>query len=127
MNRLIGFSTGALAKQDFARGLQMLRKRQIGVVELSALRDTEVVPLLGALDSLDLSFARYVSIHAPSQFHTHSEQAVAKLLRKLLPRRWPIILHPDAVTDPAAWEGFGDWLCIENMDKRKPAGRTVQE
>jgi hypothetical protein len=25
------------------------------------------------------------------------------------------------------WRGFGEWLCIENMDKRKPVGRTVAE
>jgi hypothetical protein len=127
MNRPIGFSTGALAKGDFRRGLEMLRQRRISVVELSALRDSELVPLLNALDTLDLSFARYVSFHAPSRFDIHTERGAAQLLRALLPRRWPIILHPDALDDPQAWQGFGEWLCIENMDKRKPVGRTVTE
>jgi hypothetical protein len=36
-------------------------------------------------------------------------------------------LHPDAVHDWSHWEGFGDFLCIENMDKRKPTGRTAEE
>jgi hypothetical protein len=127
MPRFIGYSTGALAKGDFRRGLDLLRRHRIGVVELSTLRDTELLPFLAALDSLDLSFASYLSFHAPSRFETHSEKEVANLLRRLLPRRWPIIIHPDAIIDPSAWEGFGKWLCIENMDKRKPVGRTAAE
>src|SRR5207244_2329718 len=99
----------------------------IGVVELSALRDSELVPLLEALDGLDLSFASRLSFHAPSRFETLSEKEVANLLRRLLPRRWPIVVHPDAIIDPRAWMGFGECLCIENMDKRKPVGRTAEE
>jgi hypothetical protein len=127
MKRPIGYSTGALARSDFARAVDMLRRRQIGVVELSALRDAELIPLLKALETLDLSFARYVSFHAPSRLEKHSEMEVAKLLRTLLPRRWPIILHPDVVTNPSLWQGFGASLCIENMDKRKAVARTVAE
>ena len=127
MARFIGYSTGALAKSDFRQGLNLLRQHGIGAVELSALRDTELVPLLESLDSLDLSFASYISFHGPSRFETLSEQEVAERLRTLLPRGWPIIIHPDAVTDPHAWHGFGEWLCVENMDKRKPVGRTVEE
>jgi hypothetical protein len=127
MKRLIGYSTGALAKSDFRRGLDMMRRHQVRVVELSALRDTELVPLLGALESLDLSFASVVSFHAPSRFETISEEGAASLLRSILPRRWPIIIHPDAIHEPSQWQGFGEWLCIENMDKRKPIGRTVGE
>lgn len=127
MARLVGFSTGALAKSDFRRGLDLIRRHGIGVVELSALRDTELVPIFEALDGLDLSFASYLSFHAPSRFETRSEAEVANLLRRLLPCRWPIIIHPDAITDPLTWQGFGEWLCIENMDKRKPVGRTAEE
>ena len=31
------------------------------------------------------------------------------------------------ITDFSLWAAFGEWLCIENMDKRKPIGRTVAE
>ena len=127
MTRLIGFSTGALAKSDFRHGIELVRRHGAQAVELSALRDTELVPLLEALDDLDLSFATYCSFHAPSRFETLSEQAVAELLRTLLPRRWPIIVHPDALVDRAVWHEFGEWLCVENMDKRKTAGRTEEE
>src|SRR5258707_14023602 len=123
MKRLIGYSTGALAKGDFALGLEMLRQHSIPVVELSALRDTELLPLLESIKTFDLSFASYVSFHAPSRFEVHTEREVAQLLQALLPRRWPIILHPDVIVDFAYWAGFGEWLCIENMDKRKHVGR----
>lgn len=52
------------------------------------------------------------------------------MVRALLPvarRGWPVILHPDAIHDFRQWRAFGDRLCIENMDHRKPVGRTVQE
>ena len=37
------------------------------------------------------------------------------------------MLHPDAIDDHGVWRDFGDILCIENMDKRKPSGRTAAE
>jgi endonuclease IV len=40
---------------------------------------------------------------------------------------WPIVLHPDAMHRIDLWREFGDLLYVENMDKRKPIGRTVQE
>ena len=127
MQRPIGFSTGALAFGDFRRALRMLAPLRLPVVELSALRDTELAPLLASLDSLDLSPYSYVSIHAPSSFKTLSERDASELLRRLLPRRWPVVVHPDVLGGDGCWEGFGEWLCVENMDKRKPIGRTAEE
>jgi hypothetical protein len=127
MTRRIGFSTGALAFGDFRRGLRLVRSRNLPVVELSALRDTELLPLLDALPSLDLTGFEYISVHAPSEFRTLSEKEASRLLRTLLPRCWPIIIHPDALQDLSLWDGFGPWLCIENMDKRKPSGQTAAE
>ncbi len=43
--RPIGFSTGALARADFRRALDMLLARNITVVELSALRLSELQAL----------------------------------------------------------------------------------
>lgn len=123
----IGYSTGALAKSDFRRGLEILRRHEIDVVEISALRDTELLPIMEALDDLDLRFASYLSFHAPSKFEASSEGKIASQLRNLAHRHCPIILHPDAIFDPCSWTGFGEWLCIENMDKRKSAGRTAEE
>jgi hypothetical protein len=127
MTRPIGFSTGALALSDFRRALAILRPRGLQAVELSALRDRELGPLLEALGTLDLSGYSYISFHAPSAFQTLPERDVSRMLRSLLARRWPIIIHPDILEDCSAWDGFGEWLCVENMDKRKPVGRTVAE
>jgi hypothetical protein len=58
--RCIGFSTGALARNDFRKALQMLAGKKVSAVELSALRQDELVPLVEQLDSLDLSPFKYV-------------------------------------------------------------------
>lgn len=125
--RPIGFSTGALAYADFRRALRMMHEQDVEAVELSALRQPELSPLLDALDGLDLSRYSHVSIHAPSQFDAGSEIASAGRLRSHLSRGWPIVMHPDALTEWSVWRDFGPLLCIENMDKRKPIGRTARE
>lgn len=129
--RPIGFSTGALALGDFRRGLDMLRGLGVKAVELSALRHREVDPLLdaleaGACDELLAGF-RYVSVHAPSSYPAAEEGRIAARIFQVVGGRWPVILHPDAVSDFAAWAPFGAALLIENMDRRKPAGKTAAE
>jgi len=125
--RPIGFSTGALAYADFRQGLILARSAGCTIVELSALREPELAPMLDALDDLDLGGFRYVSIHAPSKIEPENEALVAERLRRLLTRGWPIVVHPDAIRDFSLWREFGALLCIENMDKRKPIGRTAKE
>src|SRR5579863_6762767 len=123
----IGFSTGALACADFRKALDILGRRGIRAVELSALRKDELVPLLESLAWLDLSEFSYVSFHAPGQFQTSEEHTVIDQLKGIALRKWPLIVHPDAIRDFSAWEVFGDVLCVENMDKRKSGGRTAGE
>ena len=125
--RPIGFSTGALAYADFRHGIEMALSITGQAIELSALRQPELLPMLDALDELDLSRFSYISIHAPSQIQPECEAALWKRLLEELPRGWPIIVHPDAIHDFALWRDFGSLLCIENMDKRKPIGRTAKE
>jgi hypothetical protein len=125
--RPIGFSTGALAYADFRQGIDILLDKKVKVIELSALRQRELVPLLNALGTLDLSFFTYVSVHAPSQLEEGTESQVAALLREVTRRGWPIIVHPDVVKNFELWEEFQELLFIENMDKRKPGGRTASE
>jgi hypothetical protein len=125
--RTIGFSTGALALSDFALALEMLRDAPVSAVELSALRVGELAPLAEEADALDLSRYRHVSVHAPSRFTAGEEPAIIELLRSFTAWGWPIVLHPDTIHDPARWRGFGPMLYVENMDKRKPLGRTVAE
>ncbi len=125
--RDIGFSTGALALGDFRSALRMLEQYECPAVELSALREHELPSLMDALAELDLGRFTYISVHAPSKLRTVREATVAELLRPCIERGWPIVLHPDAIRDHGCWRDFGSLACIENMDKRKAAGRTVAE
>src|SRR5271163_2120280 len=104
--RPIGYSTGALARRDYRRGLQMLQAARIPVIELSALRDKELQPLLSDLDSLDLATFTHISFHAPTDYVARTEAEVSMMLRPLIKRGWPIIVHPDALKTPALWQGF---------------------
>ena len=125
--RRIGFSSGAIAFEDFHCALRILRESSIQCVELSALRLPELAPLLESLPMLDLSDFEYVSLHAPSAFSAQEEPEVARSLYDAVPIEWPIVLHPDAIHDSAHWRRFGERLAIENMDRRKPVGRTALE
>ncbi|MCS7043123.1 MAG: hypothetical protein N2036_09435 [Bryobacteraceae bacterium] len=125
--RAIGFSTGALALGDFRCGLELSSRHGLPAVELSALRYHELKPLVDALTDLKLDGFRYVSLHAPSRYEEKEEPTVASLAMKAAERGIPVVVHPDAIHDAACWRQFGRMLLIENMDKRKPAGRTVQE
>jgi hypothetical protein len=125
--RPIGFSTGALAYSDFRKALRILRSTGVEVLELSALRDVELTPLVAAVDTLDLSQFKYVSFHAPSLFRREEESDIVAALLGLSQRGWPIVVHPDAIHEPARWRSLGGALCLENMDKRKPIGRSATE
>lgn len=127
MHHTIGYSTGALAKSDIHAALRMLAGRGTGAVELSALRAHELGPLLAAIPSLDLRPFAHVSVHAPSAFAPAQEREVAAALLPVARAGWLVIVHPDTLHDFAAWRRLGDRLCIENMDVRKPVGRTVRE
>ena len=125
--RAIGFSTGALAYSDFKKALDMLRGTTIDVLELSALREVELRPLVAALDTLDLSQFNYISVHAPSLFPPEHEPHIIDFLETVVERGWPVILHPDTIHNHKLWRRLGAAVCIENMDKRKPIGRSAGE
>jgi hypothetical protein len=101
--RPIGFSTGALAYGNFREGLRMLGQIEVQAVELSALRQGELDPLLQAIPSLDLSRFDYISIHLPSQFEVGWEAVMWRLIVGGVPSGWPIVLHPDAIGDFRLW------------------------
>ena len=125
--RSIGFSTGALAYGHFRDALGMLMPLNVEAVELSALRDHELGPLMAALPTLDLRRFRYISVHVPSKLASTTERDLVAALAPCLEREIPVVLHPDIIRDASLWRSFGNLLCVENMDKRKPAGRTADE
>jgi hypothetical protein len=125
--RPLGFSTGALAKGDLLRGLALQRGvPRVRAVELSALRDRELRPLVEVAGSLDLAGFDYVSVHAPSKLGALAEAEAFELL-SALPEAWPIIVHPEILITPSLWRPLGRRLCLENMDNRKTRGRTLAE
>jgi len=123
----IGFSAGALAREQFEVALTELERKPVDCVELSALRIAELRPLLEAIPRLNLSRYRYVSFHAPTQFKGNEEHETIDLLFRLVPPTWPIVVHPDAITSFAGWRTLGRRIAIENMDRRKAVGRTALE
>lgn len=125
--RRLGFSTGALALGDFRKGLDLCRQHGLRAVELSALRLPELEPLVQALPALDLSGFEYVSLHAPSRYAPEAERRVASFALEAAERGIPVIVHPDAICDPLLWKPLGAMLTIENMDRRKPLGRSAAE
>lgn len=125
--RLSGYSTGAVALSDFRKALELLATTSANAVELSALRSDELAPLIAALESLDLSKYSHVSVHAPSKFDAADESRIVDALMHVAKREWFVVAHPDSFHDISKWAVLGEWLCIENMDKRKPIGRTASE
>lgn len=124
----LGFSTGALFKDRLHPGVQLSRDLNLRVIELSALRLRELPGLLEFIEQNDLSSFQYISIHAPTDFSRGEEESVAAALRSIaVARRWNVVVHPDTIFTPRFWKPLGELLCIENMDKRKPVGRTVAE
>lgn len=107
--------------------MEILVDQPVAAIELSAIRKHELIPLLSALDDLDLSRFSYVSIHAPSEFSQQDEAWIFQEIYEARHREWPTVVHPDTLYDLSLWRLLGDLLCVENMDKRKPVGRTVRE
>jgi hypothetical protein len=125
--RIIGFSTGAIAKGDFRRALGVLSDAHVRAIELSALREQELPELARTLAHLDLEGFEYVSVHAPTNFKDLQELEVVQLLQTAASRKLPIVVHPDTIRTFDLWKPFGTLLLIENMDKRKPVGRSNSE
>ncbi len=80
-----------------------------------------------SLKSLDLGPYQYVSVHAPAKFDQIREHEAVRLLETAASNAYPIVVHPDTLSSPDLWKHFGTLLLIENMDKRKPIGRTASE
>jgi len=124
----IGFSTGAIAYGDFMGAITLLSPTRATAIELSALRETELAPLLAALPNMIEGLRErydYVSFHAPTNFE--DERVIVAQLKAVAELEMNIVVHPDTITDPKCWRELGARLCIENMDSRKPFGRTVEE
>ena len=124
--RPIGFSTGALGYGDFEKGLRFLKETNATAIELSALRQDELEPLIQSLDRLELRQFGHISVHLPSSITSGFEQQMLAMLQAF-PSDWLLITHPNIISMWSQWNALGPRLCIENMDKRKPIGRTAED
>ncbi|QDV75708.1 hypothetical protein [Botrimarina mediterranea] len=127
MERIFGFSTGALAFGDFARGIELQDRDGVSAIELSALRAHELAGAIAALPLLENARFKYRSFHAPSDFGGMSDREIVDRLRLVAEKGYPIILHPDAITDYQPWKELDELLLLENMDSRKRDFRTARE
>lgn len=127
--RRIGFSTGSIALDDVVRGLDIAAQAQVKAIELSALREKELDPLLESLPQLEnrLKAFDYISFHAPSNLIEISEAELVLKLQQVAERGWAIVIHPDLIKDFSLWKQLSRAVCIENMDKRKKIGRTAMQ
>jgi hypothetical protein len=95
--------------------------------ELAALSERELPALEAYLaGEPELPFA-YLSVHAPVKHLRMPETELVRRLCRLAPLVDGIVVHPDAMDDPRAYRALGSCLVLENMDARKPTGRTVAE
>ncbi|MEM8713628.1 MAG: TIM barrel protein, partial [Planctomycetota bacterium] len=52
---------------------------------------------------------------------------LAERLQALLPHVEGVVIHSEAIHDPAIWRAFGSQAFVENADGRKHTGRTTEE
>jgi hypothetical protein len=117
-----------LCRDALADGVATAAKLGFTAIELSALRVRELPALLEFVEAHSWSSFPYVSVHAPTDYGPEQEGDVAAgLLAMALKHRWSVVVHPDCIRRAELWKPFGELLCIENMDKRKAMGRTVEE
>jgi hypothetical protein len=96
-------------------------------VELAALSESELPGLKAFLDAEPALPFRYLSVHAPVKHRAMDEEELVARLASLPPWVDAIVVHPDTIEDPARYARLGSALVIENMDTRKPTGRTAGE
>jgi hypothetical protein len=125
----LGASTGYMedSRADWAAMVAEAMETSTFAVELAALSEDELPGLEAYLaEAPELPFD-YVSVHAPVKHLRMPEAELVERLAHLAPRVDAIVVHPDAMDEPQAYRALGSVLVLENMDARKPAGRTAEE
>lgn len=122
----IGFPTGKLDGTDISGTVARNASVCADALEYSALRFHELHGIIGQVLKEPVVDGRRYSFHAPANYSAAEETEIVPVL-KMLPRDWPIILHPDSIKDWTLWEEFGEQLLLENMDLRKHFGTSVAD
>ncbi len=125
----LGASTGYL--EPWRGNWDELLRRVVAVssfaAEFAALSEPEFGGLLTFLTKRPRLPFVYLSVHAPVKAREASEETLVDWLRALPPHVESIVIHPDTLTDVDLFRQVGRRLVVENMDDRKPSGRTVDE
>jgi hypothetical protein len=125
----IGASTGFMVEDrgDWPKLMREAAELSTVAVELAALSGPELPPLVDyLLGNPSLPFV-FISAHAPTKEPERSERAVVELLQSIVSMVDAIVVHPDVLEDLPVYRPLGRKLVIENMDDRKPTGRTADE
>jgi sugar phosphate isomerase/epimerase len=96
-------------------------------IELSALSETELPLLAEYLASAPSLPFRYISIHGPSKHREMDEEQLVRQLGEVARYASGIVMHPDTIDRLETFRPLGSRLLLENMDSRKPDGRTPDE
>lgn len=124
-----GVSTGFMEDQrsDWQAQVSRARLASSVAVELSALSEEEVEPLLEFLRSGPALPFLFKSVHGPAKNRVLGEEDLVGLLSQFHDLCDGIVMHPDTMHDYEAYAMLGADLIVENMDARKDGGRTVEE
>jgi hypothetical protein len=126
----LGTSTGHLVELRGQWDLLVRRALDVSTlaVELAALSEPEFLSLSAWLHTAERELPfRFLSVHAPTKDRELPEHELVARLCALPPAVDAVVVHPDVIEDPAAYAPLGRTLVIENMDGRKPTGRTAEE
>jgi hypothetical protein len=121
---LVGFSTGAIDRDDLSSALEVARNEAMAICELSALRLGELDGLCDLVADGVVGFER-VSVHGPAKELVGDNARLADRLAKL---GTDVVMHPDCLGERSSWQQWsvlGSSLLIENNDSRKAWGRSI--
>ena len=125
----VGASTGYMQslRGDWNAQVEEAWRVSSFAIELSALSESELPSLAEYLRQTPSLPFRYVSIHGPSKGRQMGEEQLVASLAQLSGLAGGIVMHPDTMDDLRLYRPLGHKLLLENMDSRKPDGRTPEE
>jgi hypothetical protein len=125
----VGASTGYMQnlRGDWSAQVEEAWRVSSFAIELSALSESELPSLAEYLRQTPSLPFRYVSIHGPSKGRRMDEEQLVASLVQLSGMADGIVMHPDTMDDLRLYRPLRHKLLLENMDSRKPDGRTPEE
>ncbi|MBU0598642.1 hypothetical protein KKF61_06685 [Patescibacteria group bacterium] len=131
---LFGFSTGVLHKEtDAKHALYIMKQLGCQAVELGFIRKSRIDDgWLESIEAKDLVGFKYVSFHAPKMYYKNNEETheILNLIENFYKKVYPldmVVFHPDNVIELEVFNNLPFPVGFENMDNRKPFGKTSSD